>query len=230
MAKPTPYEKRQLRKRIEKKVDAVHVLKNNITCIRNRYRRDLRSKDERVAMTALAVAVIDKTAERVGNRESARSGHYGITGLRCRHVSTRGNKVRLRYVGKSGVVQDKSFSDADMAKLLRKRLCACKRRSDPVFMVNEVRIPPERINRYLAPYGITAKDMRGYLANRFMVQALDKYKGRLCGEKERKKAFLIEVKKVAGKVGHQPATLRKHYLLPNFEDNYVKYGHLPSVA
>jgi len=62
---------------------------------------------------------------------------------------------------------------------------------------------------------------RGYLANRFMAERLERYTGTLHGEKERKKAFLQEVKKVA------PSTLRKHYLLANFEKRYIEQGYIP---
>jgi len=220
---PPKLTKRQEAARVNKKKNAVNNLVRNISRLRNHMRRDIKSKDLRTAYKAMAVIMIDKTAERVGNAESAKEGHFGITGLRCRHVTVRGNRVHLKYVGKSGVSQDKAFTDPDVAKLLRKRMKTCKR--------NESVIPvgSDSINRYLKPFGITAKDIRGYQSNKLMTQALSKWKGRVKGEKERKKVFLAEVKKVAGKVGHQPATLRKHYLLPNFEDNYVKHGRLPGV-
>ena len=37
------------------------------------------------------------------------------------------------------------------------------------------------------------------------------------------------LQKVADTVGHGKGTLRKHYLLPNIEDDYVKKGKIPSI-
>ncbi len=71
---------------------------------------DLKSEDEKVYLTALVVAIMQLTSERIGNAASAKNGHYGITGLRKKHVKIEGNKVTLTYKGKSGVKQEKSFN------------------------------------------------------------------------------------------------------------------------
>ena len=221
-------EQYQLSKRSAKKQVAVKTLAENITRLRMHYRKDMHSDDEKLAFTAMAVAVMDKTAERVGNEESAKNGHFGVTNFKCRHASISGNKVHLYYIGKSGVQQDKTFSDPDIARLMRKRIARCARSGDFIFETKErFHINAEKVNRYLADFDISAKDIRGYLANRFMAERLERYTGVLHGEKERKKAFLQEVKKVAKKVGHLPSTLRKHYLLPNFEKRYIEQGYVP---
>lgn len=220
-------ELKELFKRSEKKKRAVYTLARNITRMRMNYRWDMKSDNERTMLNALAVGIMDKTAERVGNNDSASNGHYGVTGLKCHHIKVRGNQVRLQYIGKSGVKQDKRFSDKDIAGILKKRVRECKRF---IFETSDGRkISPDSVNRYLSQFDITAKDIRGYLANRFMVERLKGFQGELQGPKERKKVFLKEVKAVSKKVGHTKATLRKHYLLPKLETNYIERGILPRV-
>ena len=48
-------------------------------------------------------------------------------------------------------------------------------------------------------------------------------------EAERKKVMSEVLQKVADEVGHGKGTLRKHYLLPNIEDDYVKKGKIPDI-
>jgi DNA topoisomerase-1 len=224
-------QKKKSEARAEKKKTAVRTLSDNITRLRMNVTRDMKSDDERLALTAMIVRIIDHTAERVGNDGSANNGHFGITGLQCRHATLSKNRVRLRYIGKSGVTQDKAFTDAAVASLLRKRMRYCKNRTDSIFATRDgFKIRADRVNRYLSRFGVTAKDIRGYLANRFIVRDLRRFSGMLHGEKERHKVFLASVRRVASKVGHQPATLRKHYLLPNLENNYIKYGQLPRIS
>jgi len=226
----TKKEREALRFRADKKRAAVKNLSNSITRLRQRVSTDLRRGDERDQLTAAIVRIMDRTAARVGNDASASKGHFGVTGLQCRHVSVKGNRIDLEYVGKSGVAQKKGFSDADVARVIGDCLRRCRRGTSFVFVTSSgFRVKADRVNRYLSRYGVTAKDLRGYGANRFMVAALRKYRGQISGEKARKKAFMAELRKVAKKVGHTPATLRKHYLIDGFESNYVSRGQFPRL-
>jgi len=216
-------------KRRRKKVNSVRRIAENIHKLRRQITTDLKSDNEKTNLTALVVSIMDKTAERVGNESSADSGHYGVTGFRVKHVSVEGNKVRLNYVGKSGVEQIKEFTDSNMANMLVKCMERAENSEFPVFTTSDgFKIKADRINRYLSKFGITAKDIRGYSANRFLVDSLKN--AEISGdEKDRQKKFREVIKSVAERVGHQAATLRKHYLLPNLEDEYVKKGNVVSV-
>jgi len=48
-------------------------------------------------------------------------------------------------------------------------------------------------------------------------------------EKQRTKLFNLSLKKVALKIGHSPATLKKHYLLPEIEENYYSKGSVTNI-
>ena len=58
---------------------------------------------------ALAVALIDHTCERVGNPQSAKDGHFGVTVWRVKHFDMSKDTATVRYVGKSGVKHEKTI-------------------------------------------------------------------------------------------------------------------------
>jgi hypothetical protein len=220
----TPEEKT----RREKKTRSVRKLAEEIHKLRSKVTKDLSSDDEKTRLTALAVALMDKTAERVGNDESASEGHFGVTGWQGKHVTVDGDKITIKYVGKSGVEQDKSFTDGKLAKMVKE----CKERCDSgdslLCTSDGFRIRADRVNRYLREFGVTAKDIRGYAANSLAVKLLKGSK-KSPDEEERKKRFKEVMKEVAARVGHQVATLKKHYLLPGIEQDYVKKSKIPTV-
>jgi len=221
----TPEEKTRRRK----KVDALRNLAENITKLRRRVNKDLGSDDEKVRLTATVVAIMDKTAERVGNEESAKNGHVGVTGFKKKNVTVDGDSLIFKYVGKSGVKHEKKLTDKSITNIVRDCLRRASSDDDSIFVTSDgFKIKADKVNRYLDEYGVKAKDIRGYAANRFMVDMLKNAKP-LSDEDERKKKFREVVKAVAEKVGHGPQTLRKHYLLPNLESSYVTKGKIVNI-
>ena len=214
--------------RRQKKCKSVRHLAENIQGLRNKVSRDLKSSDEKTRLTALAVALMDKTASRVGNDGSAKDGHYGVTGWKNSHVSISGNTVTIKYVGKSGVDQEKTVTDKTIAKMLKDCKGSCKGDTPLLTTSDGISIKSAQVNRYLKEYDITAKDIRGYAANTLLVNAL-KNSEKPSDEKERQKKFREVIKSVAEKVGHQQATLKQHYLLPGIEEAYVKHSRVKEV-
>jgi len=212
--------------RRQKKTKSVRSLAQQIGTLRGRVRRDLRSKDEKIRLTALAVALMDKTAERVGNNASAKDGHFGVTGWTKKHITISGNKVTLKYVGKSGVKQDKSFTDKTLASMMK--ACLKGKKATLLTMDDGTEIRSAQVNKYLKDFGITAKDIRGYRANDLLVKILKATKAPSTPE-ERKKTLKEAMKQVAEAVGHQQATLKKHYILPGVEESYISSGSVKKV-
>lgn len=213
--------------RRKKKTQAVKKLGECISGLRQKVSKDINSDDEKKALTALVVAIMDKTAERVGNDASAEEGHVGITGLKKKHITVSGNKVKLKYTGKSGVDHEKEFTDQRIAKMLKKYLK--KAGNGYVFTTEDgLKIKAAQVNRYLKDYGVTAKDIRGYSANDMIIKKLS---GRNIPkeEKDRKKVMSEVLQAVADAVGHGKATLRTHYIMPNLEDDYVKKGKINKI-
>ena len=219
--------KRQLKQRWDYKRDSIYNLRDNIKRLKLQVRKDLKGKDEKEKLTALIVRIMMNTSERVGNEGSASNGRFGISQLKNTHIFLRNGKIYLIYVGKSGVSHSKSFSDATAFTILK----TLKRRNNNFLFITSdgFRIKPDRVNRYLSNFGAKSKDIRGFNANHLMICELKKY-GNIKEEKERTKIFNLCLKKVASKIGHSPATLRKHYLLPEIEENYFKKGSVGKIS
>lgn len=219
--------KSQLKQRWDYKRDSIYNLRDNIKRLKLQVRKDLKGKDEKEKLTALIVRIMMNTSERVGNEGSASNGRFGISQLKNTHIFLRNGKIHLIYVGKSGVSHSKSFSDATSFTILK----TLKRRNNNFLFITSdgFRIKPDRVNRYLSNFGAKSKDIRGFNANHLMICELKKF-GNIKEDKERTKIFNLTLKKVASKIGHSPATLRKHYLLPEIEENYFKKGSVGKIS
>ena len=230
-AKGGEVDEKVIKERWAKKKDSLMNMADNIRSLRTNLRKDLKGDDDKDRLTALAISIMDKTAERVGNDESESNGHLGITGLSKRNVKVEGNTITLKYIGKSGVKHEKQFSDEGIATALKDAIANSQ--SKYVFQTSDgFRIKNDRINRYLNEYDISAKDLRGYSANQWIVSKLREVKDKeiLGDEAKRKKKFNEIVKSVAEKVGHGAPTLKKHYMLPSLEREWVNNGKIVDLA
>ena len=221
---PKVYSEDEIKQRWEKKQTQVETLANNIQSLRYNITRDLQSEDEKTFLTALALYTMDKTAERVGNEESAENGHHGITNLLKKQVSVSGNTINFQYTGKSGVEHDKKVTNEKLAANIKKALKMSK--SKYLFCTSDgFQIKADRVNRYLKDFDVTAKDIRGYSANKWLIEKLQS-NDIPDNEKERKTEFLRLAKQVASKVGHGLSMLRKSYLMPELEPEYIQNGKI----
>ena len=82
------------------------------------------------------------------------------------------------------------------------------------------RIKGDRVNRYLDEYQISAKSLRGFSANKWIVDKLEKVEIPDT-ETKRKTLFNKVARQVAEKIGHGVPTLKKHYMMPELSDNYI---------
>ena len=70
-------------------------------------------------VVALAIAVLDRTLIRIGNRRSAATGDaYGLTTLTPDHVQVHGAQVHIEFVGKGGADHEFAFKDRRLAALI----------------------------------------------------------------------------------------------------------------
>jgi DNA topoisomerase I len=222
------YSDQQISRRNTEKAKRIEALSKSIAGLRKQVFKDLTSKDPVTALTALAVGLMDETYERVGNDGSAKEGHFGVTGWQKKHITFGKGKATVRYVGKSGVKQEKIVSDSALVKALRKAVDNAGEGS--VFSPKDGKVGAGDVNTYLDEFNITAKDIRGFHANDVMRGQLESVrKGKLPSDpKEHEKVLKAEFKAAleatAAVVGHEPSTLRSMYLVPNLEDSYIKDG------
>lgn len=215
-----------LNERWESKRGSIYNLRDNVDRLKRKVKADLYSSDEKTRLTALIVRIMMITSERVGNEDSAKNGHFGVTQFRKKHISVIDNTVYLDYVGKSGVDHVKQFTDEASAMILNDLL---KRNKGFVFVTEDgFKIKPDKVNRYLRKFNAKSKDIRGFNANRLMVMELNRI-GKVKDEKQRPKVFNESLRKIAKRIGHGAPTLRKQYLLPEIEEYFYKHGSIGKV-
>ncbi len=220
------YSDQQVQHRNREKAKRIEKLRNGIEKLRTQYKKDLKSTDDTTRATALVIALMDVTYERVGNEGSASDGHFGVTGWKVKHISFGGSKATIKYTGKSGVDQAKIVTDAAVVSALR---AAVKEKGDAKAICDAT---AEDANAYLKPFGISAKDLRGLHANQEMIDRLKAVRskgGQLPSDpKERDKKLKAEfdeaLNQSAEAVGHEPSTLRSQYLVPGLEDGFMSGG------
>lgn len=214
------------------KAKRVEKLRKSIGKLRSKYKKDLSASDPQKRLTALAVALIDNTYERVGNPESAKDGHFGVTGWLKKHVTVEGNKATFKYVGKSGVKHDKTVEDGALVGALKKALDG-KGSDDKVLCEGaDCSITASEVNDYLKEFGVTAKDLRGLHANEEVRAALKKIRSDgpelPTPRKERdpilKQELADALEIAAAAVGHEASTLKSQYLVPGMVDRFLQDG------
>jgi len=223
------YSERQIALRNRKKAERLEKLRGRIHKLRAQVQKDLKSEDPEKFLVALAVALIDETYERVGNSASADEGHVGVTGWQKSHVSFGKGQATIKYVGKSGVKQQKSVKSKAVVQALHKAYEGCK--ENTIFHHEAGKIDASRVNAYLKPFDVSAKDIRGLHANEEMRRNLQavRSKGVLSDDpKECKTQLKEEFKKAleltAKTVGHEPETLKSQYLVPGLAEQFLKDG------
>ncbi len=182
-------------------------LARHIPEIRKQVLEDLNGsgKDREVAMV---ITLIDKLCLRVGGQESAdERDHFGATTLEKRHVRVEGDTVRLSFTGKSGVRWRVSLKDPLLAREMKEQTGRLRRDDASVFHVGAA-----DVNRYLAPFGATAKKFRTFHATRLAREEL-LAAGRVPAERRAQVVNDMFVR-VAKKLGHTPQVCRSSYVDP----------------
>lgn len=221
----------------ETKFDRLEAFALALPGIRARVARDLRLPTGRKApgraqVLAALVRLLDTTLLRVGNEEYANSnGSFGLTTLRNRHAAVKGQALRLRFRGKSGVMHEAQLDDPRVAKVVRQ----CQQLPGQALFQyvdagdegdgngdagGELRgVSSTDVNDYLAEAAggerFTAKDFRTWHGT---VQALELTRlacepGRTAANGSRYSAKDI-LGAVAKQLGNTPAVCKKAYVHP----------------
>ncbi|WKB55101.1 DNA topoisomerase IB [Eleftheria terrae] len=194
--------------------------------IRARVERDLRRRGlPREKVLAAIVHLMDTTYLRVGNDEYARTnGSYGLTTLRDGHAEVRGDTLKLRFKGKSGVLHQVSVTDRRIARLVR----SCQDLpGQELFQyvddAGEVRdVGSSDVNDYLRETTgaeFTAKDFRTWHAS---TQALEWLAPLSAGSKGEARRLIKEaLTQVSSRLGNTVAVCRKSYVHPGVLECFV---------
>jgi DNA topoisomerase I len=183
---------------------------------------------------ACILRLMDSQYFRVGNEVYAKENQsYGLTTLRSKHLTVKGNTVIFDFVGKSGQKHIKEVSDKRLAKIIKK---LDELPGYEIFKFydedgNLRNVNSEHVNEYIKRVmgaEFSAKDFRTWggtvLASAELAQA-----ERAESETERKKTVTTCVKNVAARLGNTPAIARASYIDPRIISAYINSDDLSRV-
>jgi DNA topoisomerase I len=184
--------------------------------LRARVERDLgRRKLERDTVLAAVVRLLDREHIRVGNEEYARDNKsFGATTLRTRHLKRSGGKLKMRFPGKSGVIHEKTITDRNLLRVVKK----CQD------------LPGQMLFQYVngdgIPQPVTSADVNDYIRNatggdftakhfRTWGASVIFFKQMLAKAEEKRLSLKTALEPVAEALGNTPAISRKSYVHPS---------------
>ncbi len=179
---------------------------------------------DRDRVCAIALRLIDLGWFRVGSdRHTRTSGTYGITTLRKRHVSIRGNRVRLEFVGKGKSQIRTSLVDDELATALRELLALPGR--GRLFRYERdgcmYDLTSRTLNEYVKTHmgeEFSAKDFRTWGGTLLAAVAFAERNGDGPG----KGAVTAVMRAVAERLGNTPTVCRQSYVAPGVVDAYLE--------
>jgi DNA topoisomerase-1 len=188
--------------------------------VRRRVSQDLEAEaGTRTLAIAIGIALIDKTAMRVGRERYLQSnGTRGAGTLYSRDITVEGAVVCMKFPAKSGKVAQYSVTDAKLAEAIRriktipgKRLLMYR---DETGKAQPIKT--EALNAYLREVcgaAVTAKDFRTLHASALAAEALAKLEPGP-SEAARKRQVTAVTRQVAAFLRNTPVICRKSYIAP----------------
>ena len=195
--------------------------------IRRRTEQDLRRRGlPREKVLALVVRLLEETLIRVGNEEYVRENKsFGLSTLRDRHVTVKGERLRFRFRGKAGKDHEIGLRDRRLARLVKQ----CQEiPGQELFQYydadgNRVDVTSGDVNTYLREVSgddFTAKDFRTWAGTVAAAMALQEFL-EVDDDAGRKKAVVAAIERVAERLGNTPTVCRACYVHPEVVERYL---------
>jgi DNA topoisomerase-1 len=178
-------------------------------------------------VSAVAVRLINLGWFRVGSdRYARRSRTFGITTLRKRHVSVRGQRITFSFLGKGRAQVRRTLVDEELADEIRylleldggSRLFRYRLNGDLRNLAGP------RLNDYVGLHlgeDFTAKDFRTWGGTLLAAIALAEH-GPAEKPAEAKRALAAVMRSVGEKLGNTPAVCRASYVSPAVVEQYLE--------
>jgi len=213
--------------RDEAKYDRILDFAAALPALRRRTDRELAVPGlPRTKVVAAVVQLLERTLIRVGNEEYARDNQsFGLTTMRDGHARVSGSTIRFRFRGKSGKFHDIAFSDARLARIV-KRCQELPGRELFQYLDDDGQVQnigSADVNEYLRLVmgrEFTAKDFRTWTGTVLAAKALKEFDG-FGSDTQAKKNILQAVEAVAGLLGNTRSVCRKCYIHPAIIDAYL---------
>lgn len=189
---------------------------------------------DRQKVLACIVRLMDQAYFRVGNEVYAKENEsYGLTTIRSKHTTVRGNTITFDFMGKSGQQQLKKITDKKLAKIVKK-LDDLPGYAVFKYFAEDGDLKVVRsndVNDYIKEImgeEFSAKDFRTWggtlLASAELAQA-----DRSRSLRERKKTVTVCIQNVAKRLGNTPAIARGSYIDPRIIKAFVYHDDLRQV-
>lgn len=213
--------------RDETKYDKMLIFGAALPKIRKRVEQDLALPGlPKNKVLATIVSIMERTFIRIGNEEYARTNNsYGLTTMRNRHVNVKGQKVRFKFRGKSGINHEVEVADRRLARIVKKTQDLPGQQLFAYLCDDGTveEISSQDVNDYLREItgeDFTAKDFRTWAGTVLAAVALNAVE-----PFETKKQAQANVKTAIAAVskilGNTPAVCRKCYVHPAVLETYL---------
>jgi DNA topoisomerase I len=204
--------------------------------IRKRVRHDIKVPGlPREKVLAAVVRLLERTFIRIGNDEYARQNKsFGLTTIKGRHVTVRGEHLRFRFRGKSGRQHEVDIRDGQVAKIIYKLQDLPGQDLFQYIDDNgEVRdVRSQDVNDYLREMtneDFTAKDFRTWAGTLFLALALN-VQGGFETKGQAKANIKTAICAVAELLGNTPAICRRCYVHPAVLEAYLTKTGIPGMT
>lgn len=191
--------------------------------IREAVRDELRTNGPTLRkISALVVALLDRTCARVGNEEYVRTNRsYGLSTLRRRHVTVEAGRIELRFRAKGGLERVLRVEDRALARVLKKCTDRPGRR---LFRYRNGTggwedLESDQVNDFLreiAGEAFTAKDFRTWKASAMVAGELYRVRTEAAGADRDTREALVRaaVDHAAEALGNTRTICRTYYTHP----------------
>jgi DNA topoisomerase-1 len=183
--------------------------------LRRRVEKDLMRRNHgREAVLAAIVRLLDTEHMRIGSEQYARDNQsFGLSTLRSRHVRRKNGRLKMRYVGKHGIVHETTITDARLKRVVGK----CQE------------LPGQMLFQYIngdgVPNAVTSADVNDYIreasggdftAKHFRTwgASVIAFEQLLAKEEQARISVKTVIEPVAEALGNTPAMSRKAYIHP----------------
>ncbi len=187
--------------------------------VRKRVEADLKKRKlGRETVLAAVVRLLDTQHIRIGNEQYATlNKSFGATTLRNRHLVKKGNKLRMKFTGKHGIVHEVSITDGNLKRIVAK----CQD------------LPGQNLFQYVGendePRAVTSADVNDYIREASGAEFTAKsfrtwgasviaFEQMLGSEEGERLSVKTMVEPVAEALGNTVAMSRKSYVHPRLID------------
>lgn len=220
--------------RNETKFHRLYEFAKALPTLREKISMDLGQKDlTREKVLATVLSLMEKSYIRVGNNEYEKAnGSYGLTTLKTKHVTIKGDRIALSFTGKKGVRHNITIKSKRLARTVSQCLDLPGRELFQYYDEAGDRhsIDSGMVNQYIkaASNGdFTAKDFRTWAGSLHALRQL-KTIGEAGDAAECKRNLAAVLDAVSIELGNSRAVCKKYYVHPGLlklyeENKLIKY-------